>query len=132
MPKSHISQTTGCRKFVDPSKWQQDLPWDLPWVVFQYVYPSDNQKCPKNTTFGYLWPYNEELVWVSIFYESLVVKSWLTSQNDGKNEFTVDALNYIHPSDNQKWPKKAFLVFFSDPYMMKFENLPYHENYILN
>ena len=28
--------------------------------------------------------------------------------------------------------KKGLFSFFSDPYMMKFENLPYHENYILN
>ena len=46
------------------------------------------------------------------------IQSWLSSQNDCNNGFTMVVLRYVYPSDNQKSPKNAFIFF--NPYTKSF------------
>ena len=49
----------------------------------------------------------------SISCEPLAIESWLTSQNNSKNWFTMSVPNNVCPLDNRKCPKMTFyLVFF--------------------
>ena len=66
----------------------------------------------------------------SIPREPLVVESWLTAYMTARFDLLMGVLRYVYLSDNRKYPKNT--IFFFGPYMMKFQNFPYHKNYISN
>ena len=73
---------------------------------------------------GYIWAQKSQYFPKFISHQSLVVKSWLTPQNDGKTWFTIGVFTYVYPSDNQKTLKITIICFFS-LIMKKLYDFPY-------
>ena len=65
-------------------RWLSPLNDHITWFTMsclRYVYPSNNWKCPKNTSFWFFGgPNNDEIGWFSISLKPPDVYSWLTPQ----------------------------------------------------
>ena len=74
------------------------------------------QKLDKTHFLSENWTQKPQNCSKSISRELLVLRSWLTSQNNRKTWFAIGVLRYVHPSENRRCHKNTSFFFFFGSY----------------
>ena len=116
-----MSWTAGHKKFVDPSKWPQDLIWQDLTRLLRYVYPSDNWKCLQNTFFVFWGLINTKLLGFLYVRNQQSYKNGWPFKMTTKIDLQWAFWDMYTPQQttNRKFSQNAIFCFFR-PYIKKF------------